>query len=66
MSDSELIDTLGNIHWNQITDLFQFSEETKVFYQNKERMQLIINELGKIGSTFTKDDSKGIETFVEV
>ncbi|MGG4267471.1 collagenase ColA [Peribacillus simplex] len=66
MSDSELIDTLGNIRWDQITDLFQFSEETKVFYQNKERMQLIINELGKRGSTFTKGDSKGIETFVEV
>ncbi|MGE7879613.1 collagenase ColA [Peribacillus muralis] len=66
MSDSELIDTLGNIRWDQITDLFQFSEETKVFYQNKERMQLIINELGKRGSTFTKDDTKGIETFVEV
>ncbi|MBK3496545.1 collagenase ColA [Viridibacillus sp. YIM B01967] len=66
MSDSELIDTLGNIRWNQITDLFQFSEETKVFYQNKERMQVIINELGKRGSSFTKDDSKGIDTFVEL
>ncbi len=31
MSDSELIDTLGNIRWHQITDLFQFSEDTKVF-----------------------------------
>jgi hypothetical protein len=29
-------------------------------------MQLIINELGKKGSAFTKDHSKGIETFVEV
>ncbi|MFJ3390472.1 collagenase [Lysinibacillus sp. NPDC086135] len=66
MSDSELIDTLGNIRWYQITDLFQFNDETKAFYQNKERMQVIINELGKRGSSFTKDDSKGIETFVEV
>ncbi|GAB0169943.1 collagenase [Lysinibacillus sp. CTST325] len=66
MSDSELIDTLGNIRWYQITDLFQFNDETKAFYQNKERMQVIINELGKRGSSFTKDDSKGIETFVEL
>ncbi|PHE52477.1 hypothetical protein COF68_34760, partial [Bacillus toyonensis] len=35
-------------------------------YQNKERIQLIIDELGRRGSTFTKDDTKGIETFVEV
>ncbi|UPW83507.1 collagenase [Lysinibacillus sp. Ag94] len=66
MSDSELIDTLGNIRWYQITDLFQFNNETKAFYQNKERMQVIIDELGKRGSSFTKDDSKGIETFVEL
>ncbi|MET4558956.1 microbial collagenase [Lysinibacillus parviboronicapiens] len=66
MSDSELIDTLGNIRWHQITDLFQFSEETKVFYQNKERMQVIIDELGKRGRSFTQEDSKGIETFVEL
>ncbi|WP_342503686.1 collagenase [Lysinibacillus sp. FSL L8-0126] len=66
MNDRELIDTLGNIRWYQITDLFQFSEETKAFYQNEERMQVIINELGKRGSSFMKDDSKGIETFVEL
>ena len=29
-------------------------------------MQVIIDELGKRGSSFTKDDSKGIETFVEL
>ena len=29
-------------------------------------MQVIIDELGHRGSTFTKDDSKGIETFAEV
>ncbi|KEK23343.1 collagenase ColA [Bacillus gaemokensis] len=66
MSNDELIDTLANIRWDQITDLFQFNQETKVFYQNKERMQIIIDELGHRGSTFTKEDTKGIETFVEV
>jgi microbial collagenase len=66
MSNDELIDTLGNVSWNQITDLSQFNQETKAFYQNKERIQVIIDELGRRGSAFTKDDTKGIETFVEV
>ncbi|MED1412852.1 MULTISPECIES: collagenase ColA [Bacillus] len=66
MPDSEFIDTLSRISWNQITDLFQFNQDTKAFYQNKERMNVIINELGQRGRTFTKEDSKGIETFVEI
>ncbi|PEA55746.1 collagenase [Bacillus pseudomycoides] len=66
MSDDELIDTLANVSWDQITDLSQFNEETKSFYQKKERIQAIIDELGRRGSSFTKDDTKGIETFVEV
>ncbi|PEG01016.1 collagenase [Bacillus cereus] len=66
MSDSEFIDTLSRVSWNQITDLFQFNQDTKAFYQNKERMNVIIDELGQRGKSFTKEDSKGIETFVEV
>ncbi|MEB3055090.1 collagenase ColA [Bacillus pseudomycoides] len=66
MSDAELIDTLANVSWDQIADLAQFNEETKAFYQNKGRIQVIIDELGRRGSTFTKDDTKRIETFVEV
>ncbi|MGE7887274.1 collagenase ColA [Bacillus cereus] len=66
MPDNELINTLSKISWNQITDLFQFNQDTKAFYQNKERMNVIIDELGQRGRAFTKEDSKGIETFVEV
>jgi microbial collagenase len=66
MSNDELMDTLANIRWDQITGLFQYSEDAKVFYQNKERMQVIIDELERRGSAFTANDSKGIETFVEV
>ncbi|MFI8708328.1 collagenase [Bacillus sp. NPDC077411] len=66
MNDEELIDTLANIRSGQIKDLFQFNEETKGFYGNKERMQVIINGLEKRGSTFTKNDAKGIDTFTEV
>ena len=29
-------------------------------------MQVVIDELAHRGSTFTKDDSKGIQTFTEV
>lgn len=66
MPDNEFIDTLSRISWNQITDLFQFNQDTKAFYQNKERINVIINELGQRGRAFTKEDSKGIETFVEI
>ncbi|MRB61561.1 PKD domain-containing protein [Bacillus thuringiensis] len=66
MSDGELIDTLANIRSGQIKDLFQFNEETKAFYKNKERMQVIMDGLEKRGRTFTKNDTKGIDTFTEV
>jgi len=66
MSDEKLIDTLANIRSGQIKDLFQFNEKTKAFYGNKERMQVIMNGLEKQGSTFTKNDAKGIDTFTEV
>ncbi|PED05103.1 collagenase [Bacillus pseudomycoides] len=66
MSDEELIDTLANIKSGQIKGLFQFNEETKAFYKNKERLQVIMNGLEKRGSTFTKNDAKGIDTFTEV
>ena len=46
MSDSEFIDTLSRVSWNQITDLFQFNQDTKAFYQNSNRMNVIIDELG--------------------
>ncbi|MEH6850271.1 collagenase, partial [Bacillus pseudomycoides] len=66
MSDEELIQTLATIRSGQIKGLFQFNEETKAFYGNKERMQVIMNALEKRGSTFTKNDAKGIDTFTEV
>ena len=35
MSDSEFIDTLSRVSWNQITDLFQFNQDTKAFIKIK-------------------------------
>ena len=66
MNDQELVETLGSIKWHQITDLFQFNEDAKSFYKDKGKMQVVIDELAHRGSTFTKDDSKGIQTFTEV
>ncbi|WP_326275963.1 collagenase, partial [Bacillus tropicus] len=66
LSYGNLVQVLSTIRWSDITDLFQFNPDTKAFYQNKERMNVIINELGQRGRTFTKENSKGIETFVEV
>lgn len=65
MNNQELVETLGSIKWHQITDLFQFNEDAKVFIKIR-KMQVIIDELAHRGSTFTKDDSKGIQTFTEV
>ena len=31
MPDSQFIDTLSRVSWNQITDLFQFNQDTKAF-----------------------------------
>ena len=61
MPDSQFIDTLSRVSWNQITDLFQFNQDTKAFYQNRERMNVIINELGRRGKSFTKEDSMGMK-----
>ncbi|EOP59324.1 collagenase [Bacillus cereus VDM021] len=66
MSDEELIHTLETIRSGQIKGLFEFNEETKAFYGNKERMQVIMNTIEKKGSKFTKTDTKGIDTFTEV
>ncbi|MGR5909007.1 M9 family metallopeptidase N-terminal domain-containing protein [Bacillus paranthracis] len=39
---------------NKLSDLFQFNQDTKAFYQNKERMNVNINELGQRGRTFSR------------
>ena len=61
MPDSQFIDTLSRVSWNQITDLFQFNQDTKAFYQNRERMNVIINELGRRGNLLRKEDSMGMK-----
>jgi microbial collagenase len=66
LSNQQLVDLLVTIDWEQITGLFQFNKDSLAFYQNDSRIQAIIDKLKQQGQTYTKDDSKGIETLVEV
>lgn len=62
----ELIDLLSVIEWYQISDLFEFNDGNYDFYRNEARMQALIDGLELKGESYTKDDSKGIDTLVEV
>lgn len=66
MSYEELILTLEQIEWEQITDLFIFNGDSNAFYSDKNRMEFLLDELESRGKTFTAQDSKGIHTIVEV
>ncbi|MEH7463043.1 collagenase ColA [Bacillus thuringiensis] len=66
LSNKELVDLLVTIKWNQIPELFQFNSDSLTFYENDNRIQAIIDKLTEQGQTYTQDDSKGIETLVEV
>ncbi|EJQ49905.1 hypothetical protein IEQ_02731 [Bacillus cereus BAG6X1-2] len=66
LSNKQLTDLLVTIQWYQIPELFQFNNDSLKFYQDDSRMQAIIAKLAEQGQAYTKDDSKGIETLVEV
>ncbi|PEA06988.1 collagenase [Bacillus cereus] len=66
LSNKQLTDLLVTIQWYQIPELFQFNNESLKFYQDDSRMQAIIAKLAEQGQAYTKDDSKGIQTLVEV
>ncbi|MEN1938203.1 collagenase ColA [Paenibacillus sp. 102] len=66
LSNKQLTDLLVTIKWYQISDLFQFNSDSLKFYQDDSRVQAIIDKLAEQGRAYTKDDSKGIETLVEV
>ena len=66
LSNKQLADLLVTIQWNQIPELFQFNNDSLRFYQDDSRMQALIDKLAEQGQAYTQDDSKGIETLVEV
>lgn len=61
-----LIDLLKEISWTQIPELFTYTDDTQEFYENRDRVQALIDALEESGKSFTEDDEQGIHTLVEV
>lgn len=66
MNSYDLIDLLVEIDYRNITDLFNYSNDAYEFFRNKNRTQMILREIEKRGREYTKNDSKGIPTLIEV
>ncbi|PSK00353.1 collagenase [Brevibacillus formosus] len=66
LDNSELVELLKEISWTQIPELFTYNDDTQEFYEDRERVQAIIDALQESGKNFTKDDEQGIHTYVEV
>ncbi|MGG0256888.1 collagenase [Bacillus toyonensis] len=66
LSYQKLKDLLITIQWYDIQDLFEFNPDSLKFYQDPNRVQTLIDALSQQGKLYTNNDSKGIETLVEV
>ncbi|MCS4477025.1 M9 family metallopeptidase N-terminal domain-containing protein [Clostridium botulinum] len=66
LSNKEILDLTSRIKWNDISDLFQYNDDSYAFYSNKERVQALIDGLYEKASTYTGTDDKGIDTLVEI
>ncbi|MEG0686773.1 MAG: M9 family metallopeptidase N-terminal domain-containing protein, partial [Erysipelotrichales bacterium] len=61
MSYSDMIETVCNMsEWNNATDLFKYNSGNQKFYEDKSRVQAIVDAIGERGKTFTSSDDKGI------
>lgn len=65
-SYDKLVQVLSTIHWSDIIDLFQWNADALTFYQDQNRVQFLIQELERRGTTYTVTNPNGIETIVEV
>ncbi|MEW8957316.1 M9 family metallopeptidase N-terminal domain-containing protein [Clostridium sp.] len=65
LSYSDLIKTIKSISYSDVPELFKFTEDSYEFYKDENRVQALIDELYRIGQTYTKDDNQGIQTVVE-
>lgn len=45
LSNKEILDLTSKIKWNDISDLFQYNDDSYAFYSNKERVQALIDGL---------------------
>ncbi|MCD3277228.1 collagenase [Clostridium botulinum C/D] len=66
LSYEDLVETLSNIRWNDITDFMQYNEGSREFYSDTNRVQALIDALIKKGREYTPNDDKGIPTLIEV
>lgn len=66
LNNYELVDLLVTIKWDDITDIFQYNDDAYKFYNDRYRMQALIDALDTRGSQYTANDNKGIPTLVEV
>ncbi|MED1781222.1 collagenase [Brevibacillus fortis] len=66
LSYEELINVLVTVNWEQIPELFDFTPDSYAFYNDRQRVQAIIEALEARGRQYSSSDSKGIDTLVEV
>ncbi len=66
LSNKEILDLTSKIKWSDISDLFQYNNDSYAFYSNRERVQALIDGLYEKASTYTSADDKGIDTLVEI
>ncbi|MGL5245036.1 MAG: M9 family metallopeptidase N-terminal domain-containing protein, partial [Sarcina sp.] len=65
LSYKDLVETIKKIKFNNVPRLFEFNSDSYEFFNNRDRVQSIINELYNSGKTYSKDNDKGIPTLVE-
>lgn len=66
MNYNDMINTVVKIKWNDITDLFKYTDGAQKFYSDQNRLQAVIDALAQRGSQFTTKDNMGIPTLVEI
>ena len=65
LSYPNLVSLIKRIGWSDVPGLFEFSADSYTFFNDDNRVQAIIDELGRSGRSFTSSNLEGIETLVE-
>ncbi|MDU1312996.1 MAG: collagenase [Clostridium septicum] len=66
LSYDKLVSVIENSNLGDIRGLFDFNKDTYKFYNDRNRIEALINALEKSGNEFTKEDEKGIAELSEV
>lgn len=66
LSYDELVSVIKNSNFGDIKGIFDFNQDTSKFYNDRNRIQALINALEESGREYTKDDNKGIPELFEV